>query len=389
VTVTATKLTFPTDSAFQRDLRARVDAYFADNHLSKTATPFMWAKTAFWLGLAFGSLFTAQYAPLPGPVSLLFWMLAGAGFAGVGFNVSHDAIHGATSTDKGVNDLFSWTFDAIGAASSTWRIAHNLLHHTYTNVPLTDTDIEPGPALRFEPYAKHYPWQRVQAVYAWFLYMLTSALWVYHKDFQQALRRHPRSGERTSAREWAKIFVGKSIHVSVFVVLPLYFSPHATTTVLVGYALFHAVAGFMLAVVFQLAHVVEGVRYIRPDDNGRFPRGWMEHELLTTANFGGSKLCTFITGGLDHQIEHHLFPLICHVHYPALSPIVEQCAKDHGLPYLHSGSFLQAVASHARMLHRLGTAGDAVADVAAIAAPVARDVAPFTPPTRPVLAATA
>jgi len=367
--VTATRLTFPADSAFQRDLRARVDAYFAENRLSKTATPAMWLKSVFWLGLAFGSLFTAQYAPLPVPLVWLLWALAGAGFAGVGFNVSHDAIHGATSTDKRVNDLVAWTFDAIGAASSTWRINHNLLHHTYTNVPTTDTDIEPGPALRFQPHADHYPWQRVQAFYAWVLYALTSALWVYHKDIQQALRRHPRTGERTSAREWAKIFVGKAMHVGIFVALPLRFSHHSVATLIVGYALFHAVAGFMLAVVFQLAHVVEGVRYFRPDAEGRFPRGWMEHELLTTANFGRSKLCTFITGGLDHQIEHHLFPLICHVHYPALSPIVAQCAKDHGLPYLHSGSFLQAVASHARMLHRLGNAGD----VEAIAAPVARD----------------
>jgi linoleoyl-CoA desaturase len=387
--MTAAKLTFPTDSAFQRDLRARVDAYFTENNLSKTATPFMWWKTVFWLGLAFGSLFTAQYAPLPVPVALFLWALSGAGFAGVGFNVSHDAIHGATSTDKGINELFSWTFDAIGAASSTWRIAHNLLHHTYTNVPVTDTDVEPGPALRFEPYAKHYPWQRAQAFYAWFLYMLTSALWVYHKDVEQALRPHPRTGQRTSLRDWAKIFVGKAMHVTMFIALPLKFSHHSTTTLLVGYAFFHIVAGFMLAVVFQLAHVVEGVRFIKADDNGRFPRGWMEHELLTTANFGSSKLCTFITGGLDHQVEHHLFPLICHVHYPALSPIVAQCAQDHGLPYLHSGTFLQAVASHARMLHRLGQPGDVVADIAAVAAPVPRDLAPFPVAAQPTLAATA
>jgi linoleoyl-CoA desaturase len=317
-------------------------------------------------------MFAAQYAPIPVPASLALWLVAGFGFAGIGFNVSHDAIHGATSTDKRVNDLFSWTFDAIGVSSATWRIAHNLLHHTYTNVPGTDTDIEPGPVLRFHPMAKHYPWQRVQAVYAWVLYTLTSLLWVYQKDFSQALLPHPRTGERMPAREWAKLLVGKVMHVALFLALPLKFSPQATSTVVLGYFLLHGLAGFILAVVFQLAHVVQGVRYISADDGGRFPRGWMEHELLTTANFGKSKLCTFITGGLDHQIEHHLFPLICHVHYPALSPIVQQCAHDHGLPYLHSGTFLQAVGSHARMLHRLGNNGD----VEAIAAPVTRERTP-------------
>ena len=369
---TPAKLTFPPDSAFQRDLRARVDAYFTQTGLSKTATPFMWVKTAFWLSLAFGAMFTAQFAPLSVAPALALWLLAGFAFAGVGFNVSHDAIHGATSTDRRVNDLFSWTFDSIGVASSTWRVAHNLLHHTYTNVPGTDTDIEPGPALRFQPTAKHYPWHRIQAVYAWFLYALTSVLWVYQKDFVQASRPHPRTGEPTSAREWAKIIVGKAMHMTVFLALPLAFSHHTVGTTLLGYALLHGFAGFVLAVVFQLAHVVEGVRYISADESGRFPRGWMEHELLTTANFGRTKLCTFITGGLDHQIEHHLFPLICHVHYPALSPIVRQCAHDHGLPYLHSGSFLEAVASHARMLNRLGQKAD-LAAIESVAAPIARD----------------
>ncbi len=384
--MTAAKLTFPTGSPFQRDLRARVEAYFVDNGLSKAATPAMWAKMAFFLGLAFGSLWTAQYAPLPVGVALFLWALSGFGFAGVGFNVSHDAIHGATSTDRGINELFSWTFDSMGAASSTWRIAHNLLHHTYTNVPGTDSDIDPGPALRFQPYAKHYPWQRAQAFYTWFLYLLTSALWVYHKDIEQALKPHPRTGQRTSLRDWLKIFVGKAMHVAIFLALPLLFSPHSATVVLIGYGLFHAVAGFMLAVVFQLAHVVEGVRYPMADGHGQFPQGWMEHELLTTANFGKSRLCTFITGGLNHQIEHHLFPLICHIHYPALSPIVAQCAKEHGLPYLHSGTFLQAVASHARMMHRLGQPGDVVADVASVAVPFHNELTALAAPPAPAAA---
>jgi len=364
------RLRFPADSAFQKDLRARVDAYFTERGIDKGANAAMWAKTAFWLTLSFGALLTAGLAPLPAPVAILLWCVAGFSFAGVGMNVSHDAIHGSTSTSKGINGLFSWTFDAVGVSSATWRIAHNLLHHTYTNVPGVDTDIDPGPWMRFQPGLKILPWHRFQKYYAWFLYPLTSLLWVYQKDFFQMATPHPRTGERYPASEWIKLFIGKALHIGVFLALPLALGPQPTLVTVVGYLLLHGIAGFTLAVVFQLAHVVEGVRYFKPDaTSGMLPRGWMEHELLTTANFGKTALCTFITGGLDHQVEHHLFPNICHIHYRAIAPIVKQCALDHGLPYLHSGSFFEAVGSHARMLDHLGNGRD----IDAMAAPIARD----------------
>lgn len=354
VKTTVTKLTFPNDASFQRDLRDRVDGYFREKGISKGANGAMWAKTVFWLVFAFGSLLTATLAPMAPGASIALMALAGFGFAGVGMNVSHDAIHGSTSTNKAINGIFSWTFDAIGVSSATWRIAHNLLHHTYTNVPGVDSDIEPGPALRFQPNAKHYPWHRAQAFYAWFLYTLTAILWVYQKDFIQMSQRHPRTGERYPAREWAKLFIGKGLHGVVFIAIPLAFGPQSVPVFIAGYIALLAVGGFTLAVVFQLAHVVEGVRYISPENGTQLPRGWMEHEMLTTANFGRTAFCTFITGGLDHQVEHHLFPNICHIHYRALSPIVKKCAEDHGLPYLHTGSFPEAVASHARIIARLG-----------------------------------
>ncbi len=365
----AARLRFPADSAFQRDLRSRVDAYFTDNGISKGANGKMWAKTSFWLTMAFGCLLTAGLAPISAALSHVLWIAAGFSFAGVGMNVSHDAIHGSTSSNKTINGLFSWTFDAVGVSSATWRIAHNLLHHTYTNVPGIDTDIEPGPTLRFQPHAKHYPWHRFQPIYVWFLYPLTSLLWVYQKDFVQMATPHPRTGERYPASEWIKLFIGKALHGTVFLALPLVYGPQAVATTIIGYLSLHAVAGFTLAIVFQLAHVVEGVRYISPDEANMMPRGWMEHELLTTANFGKTPLCTFITGGLDHQIEHHLFPNICHVHYRSLSPIVAKCAAEHGLPYNHSGSFFQAVASHTRLMARMGRNEE----IESLAAPVERD----------------
>lgn len=374
-----TQLKFPADNAFQRDLRDRVDAYFAENHVEKGANRAMWLKVAFWLVTSAAVFAAAGLAPVSAGVSIALWALGGFCLAFVEMNVGHDAIHGSLSSNKQVNQLFSLTFDAMGASSTTWKVAHNLLHHTYTNVPGVDADIEPGPFLRFNTGAKHYPWHRLQTVYVWALYCLVAVLWIYQRDFFMMAQRHPRTGKRASVGDWAGLFLGRAVHVVIFLVVPLTLGPQTTTTTLIGYACLLATAGFTLSIVFQLAHVVEGVRYISPDESARMPRGWMEHELLTTANFGTTPLATFLTGGLDHQIEHHLFPHICHIHYPALSPIVRACAADHGIPYLHSGTFLQAWGSHTRMLGRLGRNED----TNLVAPAVARDE------SRPTLAAAA
>ena len=356
---TANKLTFPADTAFQRELRERVDGYFADNKLSKAADRKMWLKVAFWLVFSPAVFLSAFFAPVPAAASIALFTLGGFCLAFVEMNVGHDAIHGSLSASNKVNNLFAWTFDAMGASSTTWRVAHNLLHHTYTNVPGVDTDIEPGPLLRFNTEAKRYPWHRFQAIYAFPLYCLMSLLWIYQRDFAQMAAKHPRTGKHFPASEWVKLLIGKSMHVGFFLVLPLTLGAQTTAVVLLGYFALHFAAGFTLSIVFQLAHLVEGIRYITPvDGNEKLPRGWMEHEIVTTANFGSTKVCTFFTGGLDHQIEHHLFPNICHTHYPALSPIVAACAAEYGIPYVHSGSFVQACGSHIRMLGRLGRGED-------------------------------
>ena len=76
--------------------------------------------------------------------------------------------------------------------------------------------------------------------------------------------------------------------------------------------------------------------------------------METTVDFAPrSRLLAWYLGGLNFQVEHHLFSRVCHIHYPALAPIVKQTAREHGLPYHHNGTFLQAVGSHARTLYRL------------------------------------
>jgi len=347
-------LTFPPATGFQADLKARVDAYFAENKLSRGATPAMVLKTIFWLAFTWGSWGLLLSQKIAFPFNLPVWAATGFGLACIGFNIGHDAIHGAYSEKKWVNSLMSWSFDMMGASSCTWRVAHNIIHHTYTNIPGVDTDLEPGPTMAFYPQETK-PWHRFQHYYAWFLYCFIGVIWVYIKDFDQIRRADPLTGKKSTVGDYVMVAVGKVLHIGLLLVVPLVVIDAPLWQIIAGYALTLAVGGFTLAIVFQLAHCIEGVSFPqRPTDANRMPEAWAEHQMRTTANFGNTPLATFICGGLDHQIEHHLMPRICHIHYPRLSPIVAQTAKEHGLPYVHNGSFFNAVGAHARTLKRVG-----------------------------------
>jgi linoleoyl-CoA desaturase len=358
-----TKLVFSTRRLdFQTDLKNRVDAYFARTGETRNANAAMYAKIAFWVGFTISSwllVVTNAYAVAGAFAPLAFigcCMLVGFGLAAIGFNVGHDAIHGSLSEKKWVNNALSWSFDVMGASSYNWSIAHNFVHHTYTNIPGVDKDLENGGFIRLQPEAPRAAAHRYQHWYAWVLYGVTSLVWLLTKDFEQMAIPDPRTGKPIPGREKAKIFVGKALHLTLFVALPALLVSLPWYWLVAGYLAMHAVAGFTLAVVFQLAHVVEDVQFpAAPLSGSVIDDPWAEHQLRTTANFGNTWLATFICGGLDHQIEHHLLPRVCHIHYRSLAPIVAQCARDHGLPYIHNGSFFDAVGSHGRVLKELGS----------------------------------
>jgi linoleoyl-CoA desaturase len=343
------------DRALQEELRARVDAYFVAAGTKKTANAAMVAKTAFWLLAAVTLFAVVSSGVLP---ALAAWPLAallGVVMAAVGFNVGHDAIHGAWSEKPWVNRLLAHSFDVLGASATTWAEAHNFVHHTYTNVPGVDHDLEPGPFMTFHPEKSPSKIHRYQHIYSFFLYLMTFVVWVFKKDFQQVLSVDPRTGRRHDVRAVVGVFGWKLVHFGLFLGVPLWSSGYAPWQVVVGYASLIAAAGFTLAVVFQLAHVVEDTVFPVPGPDGRLSRSWTAHQLATTANFAPeSPFWNFFTGGLNHQIEHHLFYKICHIHYPALAPIVADVARRHGVPYVAYPTFRAALASHVRTMRRLG-----------------------------------
>lgn len=343
-----------TDHGFKLDLRARVDAYFARTGQGRHANAGMIAKTVAYLAVAGGLMALLLSGVLSAWAALPVAMLLGPVVAGIGFNVAHDALHGSYSSNRTVNRVLGALFDVLGASSYNWTRAHNTVHHTFTNVPGADHDLEPGPFLVLYPRPHPPLIYRLQHLFAFPLYAFTMIVWVFKKDFVQIFDRSM-TGRPASKSGALSVVLGKLVHFGLFLGLPLLLSPYAWWMVLLGYLAMLATIGFTLAVVFQLAHVVEGTTFPTPDSTNRLRDDWASHQLRTTANFSqGSALATFFLGGLNNQVEHHLLPGVCHVHYAALAPLVRECARDHGLPYLTSGTFLQAVGAHVRTLYRLG-----------------------------------
>lgn len=319
----------------------------------------MFIKTAFMFALylvPFGFILFA-----PGPVWVFFplWILMGFGAAGIGLSVMHDANHGAYSNNPKVNKFMSVVMNAVGGYDCNWRIQHNVLHHTFTNVHGHDEDIEAGAMLRFSPEQQLRRRHRFQHIYGWFLYALMTMFWVTYKDFSQLVRYERKkllSSQRTTLRkEMTRLVIHKSLYYLFVIGLPIIFSPYSWWMIIVGFVMMHTVIGFTLSAIFQPAHVIPQNHFPVSDEKGGLEHNWAVHQLLTTANFARqNKVLTWYIGGLNHQIEHHLFPNICHIHYPAISKIVKQTALEFKLPYNEEPTFFAALRNHGRMLKQLG-----------------------------------
>ncbi|MBS1643700.1 MAG: acyl-CoA desaturase [Bacteroidetes bacterium] len=292
-------------------------------------------------------------------IYLLLWVLMGLGMVGIGTSVMHDSNHGAYSKNKTVNKMLGAIIVLVGGYHVTWRIQHNILHHTYTNIEGLDGDIDAGVLLRFSPHSKHYKMHRFQHLYAWFLYGLLTVQWATIKDYLAVIDYNKKDllkkEKRSLARAIWEITGWKILYYSIFLVLPILFSGVAWGWVVLGFFLMHFFAGLALSCIFQLAHVMEDAEFPQPLDNNKMQNNWAVHQVLNTINFSPrSKIMSWFIGGLNYQIEHHLFPHICHVHYPELSKIVKRTATKWGIPYQEEKTFLSALIEHGKMLKKLG-----------------------------------
>ena len=170
---------------FHKELRKRVAAYFKENGISRYANVNMVLKTIFMISLYIVP-FVLILAYLESTwLVVVMWALMGFGMAGIGLSVMHDANHSAYSKNKYVNLLVGKVMWMVGGSDVNWRIQHNVLHHTYTNVSGMDEDIEIDPLMRFSPSQKLRKGHKFQFIYAWFLYGMMTIMWATTKDYSQ------------------------------------------------------------------------------------------------------------------------------------------------------------------------------------------------------------
>lgn len=345
---------------FTRTLMQRVDQYFRSNKISRNGNFNMWFKTFFMLGLyivpfVFIMLETVQ----PPVMNLLLYVLMGLGIGGIGLSVMHDANHGAYSKKKWVNNMFGYSLNLVGGNALNWKVQHNYLHHTFTNVEGFDEDIDPGGLLRFSPHANKKKIHKFQHIYGWFLYSLMTLTWVINKDYKQMLGYNKRGliekQGTTFGKEMTILLVTKILYFCYVLVLPIMVTDIHWSIIVGGFVIMHMIAGFILAAIFQPAHVLEQNVYPLPEDPGMIKDSFMAHQLRTTADFAHrNKVLSWYAGGLNYQVEHHLFPSVCHVHYRDLAPIVAQTAREFDVPYHSFDTFRGALKAHHHMLRILG-----------------------------------
>ena len=356
----AVKFSRDAQSEFISVLRKRVKDHFDARQKSTYGNTNMVLKTVFMFSLYFLPYAFMISGIISNPwIVFLMWVLMGLGTSGIGLSVMHDANHGSYSKKKGVNKYMSYVMNMIGASSFNWKIQHNVLHHSFTNIEGMDEDIDPGKLMRLSPHAKRYKVHRLQHIYGWFLYGMMTFLWLTTKDFKQLYRYKKMGLIKTSKRSFSSIMLelilSKIAYYAYALVIPLIFVPVPWWQILIGFFVMHYITGLSLGLIFQPAHVMPTSEYPLPDDKGNIENNWAVHQLFTTTNFSPkSRLFSWFIGGLNYQIEHHLFPNICHVHYKRLSKIVKETTKEFNLPYYSQKNFVMALVNHGKMLRNLG-----------------------------------
>lgn len=344
---------------FFKTLNKRVNQYFKEKNILKTGNWKLYTKAIIMFTIFFVPLILILTVAMPQWISLLLTVLIGIGMAGVGMNVMHDSNHGSFSSKKWVNKLMGSSIYILAGNVYNWKVQHNVLHHTFTNIKGHDEDIDAGRIIRFSKHSKWFNIHKFQKYYSFFLYGLLTINWAITTDFKQMnnyLKRKLSYGKFPNpSTEWTKLIISKIVYYAIWIVLPILVLDIVWWKIFIGFFVMHYTAGMILSVVFQLAHVVPKTNMPLPDKNGNMKHTWAMHQFYTTANFAPTnKFICWYTGGLNHQVEHHVFPHISHIHYGKIAKIVKKTALEFNLPYNEYKTTRKAILEHFKQLKTLG-----------------------------------
>lgn len=350
-TIATPKFPVKTNS-LHAELKRRVKEYLDEHEIKATGNYKLFSKAILLTSLLVITYIHLVFFTPATLFAVLECVLLGGLIAAIGFNVMHDGSHGSFSKYAWLNVLASSSISMLGASRFMWGMKHVTIHHTYTNIDGVDDDIEVGALMRMAPTQKHYGLHRFQHVYFWILYMLLYVFWIFFADYKKYFSKKIGSitFKSMTVAEHIEFWSVKVYHAVAFVVLPIIMIGWVSW--LVGFIIATFFAGFILSIVFQLAHTVQDTSFpVANQPENKMPDEFAAHQIATTANFATkSKLVSWLVGGLNFQIEHHLFPKISHVHYPAISKIVKEACKDFKINYIEYPTVLSAIKAHVLFL---------------------------------------
>lgn len=353
-----TKVTYNNKNAvFFTSLKNTVDQYFEQTGKKKTGNILLYSKTIIFILSAIGLYGALLFVPMPIFAGVLVSVVFGFVMACIGFNVMHDANHDSYSSRKWVNKTLGLTLNALGGNSFIWKHKHNVIHHTYTNIDGVDDDIAKSPFIRMCGTQRWVAAHKVQHIYTPFLYGISSMIWVLYQDYEKYFKKKICNTplRKMTTADHVLFWSSKILYIAFYLVIPSLILGWPTW--LLYFFCMHLGLGFTLSIVFQLAHVVEETEFafVNVGDTKQIENEWAVHQVKTTANFSaGNKIISWFVGGLNYQIEHHLFPRISHIHYPQISKLVEAECIAFNLPYNSIPTMTAAVTSHFRFIKLMG-----------------------------------
>ena len=346
-------------AAFFKTLNKRVNSYFKEKNISKTGNWKLWVKTFIMFSLLVAPYVIISILTIPAWLQITLSIVMGVGLAGVGMNVMHDGNHGSFSDKKWVNRLMGGSIYVLAGNRYNWQVQHNVLHHTYTNIHGHDEDLEAGRVIRFSKHSEWRWFHKFQHYYSVLLYGLLTINWSITTDFFQMKRFMKKKLSHGKFPNpfvnWTKLFISKIIYFLFWIFIPILVFNIIWWKVLISFLVMHYTAGLILSLVFQLAHIMDEADMPLPDSEGNIKNSWAIHQLRTTVNFASNnKIVNWFTGGLNHQVEHHIFPNISHVHYDKIAEIVKKTANEFNLPYNEFKTTKDALVAHFRYLRSMG-----------------------------------
>ncbi|MFM7024150.1 MAG: fatty acid desaturase family protein [Flavobacteriales bacterium] len=349
------------DAVFFAELRERVDGYFKQNKIDQTGNFKLYLKTIVLMTTFIGLYITLVFfTPAYAWLNVLLCVLFGVNVAAIGFNIMHDGAHGSYSNNKWVNEIMGHTLNLMGGSVLMWKQKHNIAHHTYTNIEGHDDDIDAGSLIRLHKSQPKLPIHRFQHIYSLFLYGFMYVYWVFYTDYYKYFSGQVSDNvplRKMKFHEHLNFWISKVVNLYLFVIIPI--MQVGFVDFLIGYLIMAFSSGVVLSVVFQLAHIVEDAHFFAPDNKGLtvVEAEWAVYQLNTTVDFApNNRVCTWLLGGLNFQVIHHLFPKISHIHYPEVRKIVQQTCQEYGITYRTFPTVWSAFKSHMTYLKQTGTA---------------------------------